>query len=331
MKPLAGLPSRASSLRLLVLSVSQRCDQRCVHCQIWKGPPLGAQPLRREERLALAEEAIGLGVEEVLLTGGEPLLSPDLFPLAERFRAAGVRVLLATNGLLLAQHAERVAGLFAEVYVSLDGACAESHDALRGVPSFRRLADGVAGLRAREPRPLLVARATLHARNLHEAAGIVAAARGLGFDHVSFLGIDTSSAAFGGRPEERAALVPRADQLLGFTRWIDGLVADDGFLLETPAKLRRIAAQLRAAAGGAAATRPDCDAPWWSSVVEADGSLRPCFFHAPVADARDGLAAVRGSAGYRSALARVRGDNPVCERCVCAKRRGVPWRDRLLA
>lgn len=328
------LPTRPGSLRLLVLAVSDRCDQRCLHCQIWQGPRDPRRPsLRLDERLALLDEAVRLGVAEVLLTGGEPLLSPELWPLAERLAAAGVRALLATNGLLLSAHAGEVARLFAEVYVSLDGGPA-THDVLRGVPSFGRLRAGVAALRALSPRPLLVARCTLSARNLHELAGVVAAARELGFDHVSFLPIDTTSSAFGGRPEARAELCPDPAQLGGLLRAIARLESaggfDDGFVLESAAKLRRLAERLRRAAG-AGSRAPDCDAPWWSSVVETDGSLRPCFFHAPLADARAGLAAARGSRAYREALASVRAGNPVCDGCVCPKRRGLPLLERLLA
>lgn len=294
------LPARATPLRLLVLAVSDHCDQRCAHCQIWRGSPYGRAPnLTRDERLALVEEAIRLGVEQVLLTGGEPLLSPDLLPIARRLRAAGVRTLLATNGLLLATHALEVARLFDEVYVSLDGASAATHDRLRGVPSFERVAAGVRALRERSPRPLLVARCTLHAGNLPETEAVVEAARSLAFDHVSFLPIDAASAAFGGRPDARRALVPEPRQVASYEAALERLEArhafDDGFVLEPLAKLRRMVSHLRASAGAGAFERPECDAPWWSSVVEADGALRPCFFHAAVGDARAGLANARAS------------------------------------
>lgn len=327
----ALLPARAARLRLLVLAVSDRCDQRCAHCQIWMGPPEDApRSLTRDERLKVVEEAIGLGVLEVLLTGGEPLLSADLWPIAERLEAGGVRALLATNGLLLAAYAARVARLFDEVYVSLDGGPA-THDRLRGVPSFERVAAGVQALLPFAPRPLLVARCTLHAENLDQVEAIAGSARAIGFDHVSFLPLDASSDAFGGRPEERRRLVPGTPQLEAFEAAIGRLGKGDGFILESEPKLRRLATHLRASGGTGHFERPPCDAPWWSSVVLADGRMRPCFFHAAVADARDGLLASRGSQAYQDALALVRSPNPTCERCVCPKRRGVPLRERLFA
>jgi MoaA/NifB/PqqE/SkfB family radical SAM enzyme len=318
-----------------VLAVSDRCDQRCVHCQIWMGPSPRRPVLGLEERLAVVDQALADGAREALLTGGEPLISPDLWPVAERLARGHARLMLATNGMQLELHSERVARLFHEVYVSLDGASAVSHDALRGAPAFERVRRGVAALRSRASGPLVIARSTLHAGNLETFEEIVAAARDAGFHHVSFLPLDASSAAFGGDAAARHALVPSAAQVAGFEATIDRLAGAralaDGFVLEPADKLRRIARHLRASGGGAAFERPECDAPWWSSVVEADGAVRPCFFHAAVGHARDGLISVRRSPAYGAALAAIREPNPTCAACVCPKRREGGLLARLLA
>jgi MoaA/NifB/PqqE/SkfB family radical SAM enzyme len=163
--------------------------------------------------------------------------------------------------------------------------------------------------------------------NLGELEAIVEAARDLGAHHASFLPLDAASAAFGGDPGARAALIPGADQIASFELAVDRLAArgsfDDGFVLETPDRLRALARHLRASAGLAPFERPRCDAPWWSVVVEADGALRPCFFHPALGDARSGLPSVRASSSYRGALRRIRALNATCERCVCPKWRGA--------
>src|SRR5262245_3856178 len=296
-------------LRLLVLALSDRCDQRCAHCQIWMGAASAAPLLTLAERLAIVEDALAAGATEALLTGGEPLLSADLWPVAERLQRAGAHVMLATNGMLLAHHAERIAVHVDELYVSLDGASATTHDGLRGVAAFERLRAGIQALRAIRAagvRPRLVARSTLHARNLDELPAIVDAARAMGFDCVSFLPLDASSEAFGGDPEARASLVPRAAQLVAFEHAVARLDAQGTlgtFVAESAPRLMTLARHLRASGGGAPFERPPCDAPWWSSVVDADGGVRPCFFHATVGDARGGLAALRRGGAYRQALA----------------------------
>jgi MoaA/NifB/PqqE/SkfB family radical SAM enzyme len=234
--------------------------------------------------------------------------------------------------MLLETYAVRVAALFDEIFVSLDGASPATHDAIRGVASFERVVRGVAALRRASARVRITARSTLHARNLHELESIVAATEGAGFDQVSFLPLDASSDAFGGDREARGRLLPTPAQIDAFEAAIGRLATRPrGFVVESPEKLRRLAAHLRASGGQGAFERPACDAPWWSSMVEADGALRPCFFHAAVGDARAGLQRLRASQAYTDALSAIRAPNATCERCVCPKQSEGGLLARLLA
>jgi Fe-coproporphyrin III synthase len=327
LRGLAGFrDDRPWPLRLLVLALGDRCDQRCAHCAIWSATP-GAG-MTRTERLQVVGEALALGVRRALLTGGEPLLSPDFEPVAEALVRGGASVLLATNGRLIAARVDEIVRFCAEIYVSLDGATAESHDRLRGVPSLGRVAQGLATLRTRAPRVKRVARCTLHAGNIGELEGVVRSARHLGFDHVSFLPLDASSSAFGAQLVARQALVPSRESVQALEDAITRLEGEgafrDGFVLESPARLRRLVAHLRASGGhGGGFTRPACDAPWWSLVVEADGAVRPCFFQPAVGNVRDGLAFLRASGAYGTALRAIEAPNATCERCVCPNRGGA--------
>ncbi len=317
--------SAQGRLRLLVLAVSDRCDARCCHCSIWRGTPHPGLTLA--ERMAVVDEAVALGIESALLTGGEPLLSPHVWPLAESLRKAGVRVLVATTGFGLRSQAPKVAELVDEVYVSVDGASAATHDAVRGVAGFARMAAGVAAVRALAPRVTLVARATLHGKNVGEVEGIVEAARRLGFHGVSFLPIDAHSGAFGGDVAGRQALLVSPEQVTHYLEAVDRLedagTLRDGFVLESAAKLRSLAAHFEASAGRAGFVRPACDAPEWSLVVESDGSVRPCFFQDAFGSAREGLGALWSGEGRRAAVSFIRGKNETCAACVCPKK-GAP-------
>src|SRR5205807_7715789 len=88
----------------LRISVTDRCNFRCVYCM----PEEGMQWLNRDSILSfdeierLARIAVGLGVDEIRLTGGEPTLRPDLPELVARVARLPVRSLsLTTNGFLL--------------------------------------------------------------------------------------------------------------------------------------------------------------------------------------------------------------------------------------
>lgn len=316
------------SLPIVTLLPFSRCNCRCAMCDIWKEKNGAALSVHDVERLlpGLAR----LGTRRVVLSGGEPLMHPDLFGLVRPLREAGLGLTLLSSGLLLERHAEAVAAAFDDVVVSLDGP-ASVHDAIRGVPgAFERLRRGVAALRRHAPVPSLAGRCTVQRANSAHLCGTVAAAREIGLDRVSFLAADTTSPAFGrasGWDEPaRARVAPDGADLDRLEAEIARLEAGhgedlaSGFVVESAAKLRsRLLDHFRAVAGGRTFPESSCNAPWVSAVVETDLSVRPCFFHPAYGRVGDeGLAAVvNGEAALRFRRGLDPATDPVCLRCPC--------------
>lgn len=125
--PPAILDALGRPLRDLRISVTDRCNLRCPYCMPAEvfGPGHAFLPqsevLSFEETARAARLLVGLGVEKLRLTGGEPLLRRDLSTLVAMLRPLGAEIALTTNGLLLPRHAAelKAAGL-ARVTVSLD-------------------------------------------------------------------------------------------------------------------------------------------------------------------------------------------------------------------
>jgi Fe-coproporphyrin III synthase len=317
-----------SSLPILTLLPFSRCNCRCAMCDIWKEK--NASALSRHDVERLLPDLARLGTRRVVLSGGEPLMHPDLFGLVRPLREVGMGLTLLSSGLLLERFASEIAATFDDVVVSLDGPAAV-HDAIRGVPgAFARLRRGVAALRGGSPVPSLSGRCTVQKENLSRLRETVAAAREIGLDRVSFLAADTTSAAFGRAagwtPQSRDRVVPNAAGLSELAEEIDRLEAgcgDDlasGFVAESAAKLRsRLLGHFRACAGEAPFPAATCNAPWVSAVVESDLSVRPCFFHPPYGRlGDDGLGPVlngEAALGFRRALDVA--TDPVCLRCPC--------------
>ncbi|MEH0198753.1 GTP 3',8-cyclase MoaA [Caulobacter sp. CCNWLY153] len=111
----------------LRVSVTDRCDLRCVYCMAEHMTFLPkAQVLTLEELDRLASTFVDLGVRKLRLTGGEPLVRKGIMELVEnlsRHLKSGAldELTLTTNGTQLAQHADRLAALGVKrINVSLD-------------------------------------------------------------------------------------------------------------------------------------------------------------------------------------------------------------------
>ena len=117
--------------------MTHRCNLSCKHC--YAAEFHGGGELSREEALGVLEEvARSLGRAKVIFSGGEPLLREDLDELVGYASRLGLRVAIATNGLLMdVERASRLMKLgVEEVSVSIESASAEVHDELRGPGSF---------------------------------------------------------------------------------------------------------------------------------------------------------------------------------------------------
>jgi MoaA/NifB/PqqE/SkfB family radical SAM enzyme len=246
-------------------------------------------------------------------------------------RQRGIRITILSTGLLLERHAPAIVASVDDVIVSLDGPW-ETHNLIRRVHgAFESLAAGVKAIRTLRPDFPVAARCTLQRANHAQLRATVVAAHELGLDGISFLAADLSSTAFN-RPEpwtdrRQSSVGLAAEDLPVLESEIESLVLEGecgSFVAESPEKLWKIARHFRAHLGLAEPIAPLCNAPWTSVVVEADGTVRPCFFHRPIgkvdavislAEVLNGAEAVR----FRSNLDVA--SDPICRRCVCSLNR----------
>src|SRR5262249_16445887 len=285
---------------------------------------------------SLADALPPLGTRVVVFSGGEPLFRPDVFEAAQMFRTRGMTLHLLTSGVLLERSASEVAREFSRVIVSLDATTESLYQSVRGVAALTILERGVARLRRIAPDLPVTARATLHKSNFRELPSLVEHAKAMGLDGISFLPADMFSSAFGRErmPPKRLLALDRDEvrELEILVEWTIAHCGDDfasGFIAETPAKLRRLGQYYRALAGTDAFPTVACDAPYLSLVVEADGAVRPCFFHSAIGNVRsaplDAIVRVNLRAFRRSLDPAT---DPVCSRCVCSIKsswRNLPW------
>jgi radical SAM protein len=167
---------------IAIWEVTQACDLACVHCRASAQPDRHPEELSTDEGKALIDQIADMQVPMFVLTGGDPIKRPDLFDLIGHARSRGVRVSLTPSAtpLLTWEIIVRLknAGL-ARLAVSMDGACAETHDAFRGMSgSFARTLDAVHW--ANEIGLPTQINTTFSRRNIGEIDQIVALMEGLG-------------------------------------------------------------------------------------------------------------------------------------------------------
>jgi MoaA/NifB/PqqE/SkfB family radical SAM enzyme len=326
------LNSAIDSLPVLVINPYSRCNCRCVMCDIWRGTDVHA--LTRDNLERQLESVADLNVRWIAFSGGDPLMHPNLFELCQAVKRRGIRLTLVTTGLLLERFAHEIIANADDVIVSLDGP-GPVHDNIRKVTgAFRSLHDGIAAVHALNAHFAIAARCTVQSRNCGSLVKTVKVAREIGIDSLSFLAVDVHSTAF--NRTDPLTVLQQSDLAVGITQipTLDAeieAIVDSGdcnaFVVESPAKLRRISHHFRCYWNLARYVAPRCNAPWKSAVLESDGTVRPCFFHAAIGVLKPGtdLRAILES----EAAVRFRSDlnvnsNSVCQRCVCS----LNWRDK---
>lgn len=281
----------------IALHLTERCPLRCVHCLRDPGAEPADLPVATVARVL--EQAVRTHrIDQVSLTGGEPMAHPDLPEVVDVIVRLGLQFHLVTSGIgierLLAV-VDRDPGArraLTRVNVSVDGATQRTHDAIRGVGSYRRAMTAIAACRARE-LPIAI-QMTVNAMNQGELEQAALAAVELGADRVLF----AMTQPTGTRDDERLRLSARG--------W--GGIAD---------RIERLAGVLRVpviSSEGFPRKQPfHACGPFASEVLHVDprGRLTLCCQHSGVPGGSDepavDLGAVSLAEGHRRLLDVVHG------------------------
>jgi len=320
---------RISALPIVILMPHSACNCKCVMCDIWKGNSHLRQ-LREEDVAGLLSTLQRLGTQQVLMSGGEALLNANFFRFCEILKSAGIRVTLLSTGLLLARHRDNLLEWVDDIIVSLDGD-RELHDQIRNIPgAFQKMKDGIQLIYARRADYRITCRTVIHKLNFRQWPEIIRAAVDMGMRQISFLPADVTSEAFNraGNPWDEPRqfeILPSKEELPELEEMIHKVVREfeplfeNGYIAESPAKLEKIGEYYRASHGLCAYPYKKCNAPWVSTVIEADGTVRPCFFLPPMGNIHEQpLAEILNSpssVAFRKSLDMEK--NETCIRCVC--------------
>ncbi len=168
--------------RLVFWETTAGCNLRCIHCRrIEVADQLTPQDLTTAESKILIDQIAAVGSPVLVLSGGEPLMRPDILEIARYATDAGLPVALATNGTMIdAALAQRIkASGVKRVSISFDGADSATHDMFRALNgSFDAAIRGFKALRD-VGLPVQI-NTTVAKHNQAQLEGVLALAKDLG-------------------------------------------------------------------------------------------------------------------------------------------------------
>jgi len=218
------LPEGVPTLNSYYVYMTAGCNLACQHC--WLSPDFqrngGTGGHLDYDLFALAlDQGLPLGLSQVKLTGGEPLLHPDFGKIVKLIKEKGLGLSIETNGILLTKSLARFLkeeSSLLHISVSLDGATPETHDPFRGVKgSFEQAVQGVRHLVDADYSPQIIM--SIHQRNIDEMEALVHLAEEIGAGSVKFNLI---------QPTGRGELMVERGQVLDISRlielgkWVEG-------------------------------------------------------------------------------------------------------------
>ena len=162
----------------LRVSLTDRCNLRCTYCMPAEGLDWIASPdlLTADEIVRVVRIATDLGITEVRLTGGEPLIRPDVVDIVARLAALprAPHLSLTTNGLRLATLAAPLAGAgLSRVNISCDTLSPETFQRLTLRNRLDDVLAGIAAARAAGLAPIKINTVLMRGINDHEAAALL--------------------------------------------------------------------------------------------------------------------------------------------------------------
>jgi len=213
-------PKRNPPGPVVIWNLIRRCNLTCKHCYSISADTHFPGELSTGQVYAVMEDLKAFGVPVLILSGGEPLLHPDIFDIAKRAKAMGFYVALSSNGTLIDEdNIARIAECdFNYVGVSLDGLGA-THD------KFRRQEGAfdasLRGIRLCRDLGLKIGvRFTMTRDNAHDLPGLLKLVEDEGiarfyFSHLNYAGRGNKNR----RDDARHQLTRQAMDLLFETCW----------------------------------------------------------------------------------------------------------------
>ncbi len=243
------------------------CNFTCDHCQVthWNRLTTRLTPERFKTILTQLPGLLSIKLQGM----GEPLLNKLLIDMLEECERRGIDMEVTSNGSVYTENiASRLSSLRRALIVfSIDGATAETFEAIRVKGNFKAVTSHVADFtrrRGKKPWPRIEIRTVATLRNIHELPDIVRLAKRLGVDSLTITTLLTDW----GKAEMQDSLAP-----INVSRENSHT---DQFIEEAEKVADTINMPIIIEHGQRYSTLNRCIWPWYSSYIAANGDVVPC-------------------------------------------------------
>lgn len=220
------IEKRNYALNCIYFYLTEGCNLRCRHCWIepkYQDENHSYPAIELDLFRSILKQAKPLGLSSVKLTGGEPLLHPQIHDILELIRVENLGLTVETNGVLCTPKTakEMAACKNSFVAVSLDGAEAETHEWVRGVKDcFKNALEGIRNLVKAGFQPQIIMSIMRH--NKDQMESIVRMAESLGAGSVKFNIVQPTAR---GEKMEKAGETLTVDDLVYLGEWVENTLS----------------------------------------------------------------------------------------------------------
>lgn len=155
--------------RHLDIEITSRCNLRCAYCSHFSSEGDVGSDLPKETWFQFFEELETLGLMDITLSGGEPLLRHDIREIIAKIVACRMRFSLLSNGTLITEDLAvflKSTHRLNSIQISIDGISSDTHDVYRGEGTFEKAVNGIKLLQRTGIIPTV--RVTIHDRNVDQ-------------------------------------------------------------------------------------------------------------------------------------------------------------------
>jgi SynChlorMet cassette radical SAM/SPASM protein ScmF len=243
-KVVNGCDKNVPNLTSLYINPTKYCNLCCKHC--WIAPPNrekvagGDGEISVKEMIEVIKVAKELGLLSVKLTGGEPLLRPDLKGLLEFCSVSDIGVWIETNGTLITEDTVQMLKdtSVSFISVSLDSSIEDKHDAFRGrIGTFKQTVQGIKRLVKEGFTPQIIM--TLYRENINDFGHFLSLMKQIGVDDVK---VNIISCIGRGHEMQLSGMVPTVREVLDFREELKSLKKSfNGYVfLDIPAAFKSL-------------------------------------------------------------------------------------------